>query len=372
MPVYLSSIGFTALWIGVLEGFAEAVAGLSKAWFGNLSDQSGRRQPYISTGYFLSAISKPMIVLFTWPLWIFLARCTERLGKGIRTGPRDAMLADESSEANRGKVFGFHRFMDTLGAAIGPACALVYLLFFPGDYKSLFLLAFLPGIAGVLLTFLLKEKKRPDAHPSIPKKPFRFFTYWRNAGTGYRKVTGGLLAFALFNSSDAFLLLIAKYNGLDDTHIIGAYIFYNIVFALASFPAGILADRIGPRKMLVTGILFFILAYAFMPFANTLFRLLLAFLSYGVYAACSEGISKAWISLLCHKEERATAQGFYAGSQSIAALLASVTAGLLWIEFSPLVVFAFSAVGALGVALYFYTLRDDKRVNPYVQNESLI
>jgi len=353
MPVYLNSIGFTALWIGILEGIAEAVAGLSKAWFGNFSDRSGRRVPFIRSGYFLSAISKPMMAIWTWPAWILLARSTDRLGKGIRTGARDAMLADESREANRGKVFGFHRFMDTLGAAIGPALALVFLLFYPGQYSTLFLIAFLPGLAGVLLTFLLKDKAHAAPVVTESKKPFGFFSYWKNAGSGYKKVTLGLLAFGLFNSSDAFLLLVAKHNGLSDSYIVGAYIFYNMVYALASFPAGILADKFGPRKMLITGLAFFILAYASMPFAGTLQSLLIAFLFYGVYAACTEGVSKAWISMLCGSGERATALGFYSGSLSLVTLAASVTAGMLWMKFSPVTMFLFSAGGAFAVALFF-------------------
>jgi len=153
MPVYLSSIGFTALWIGVLEGLAEAVVGLSKAWFGNLSDRSGRRAPFIKTGYLLSAISKPMMALFTWPAWIFLARSTDRLGKGIRTGARDAMLADESEPVHRGKVFGFHRGMDTLGAAIGPCCALVYLIFYPPNTETSSSLLFFRALQVFYLPF---------------------------------------------------------------------------------------------------------------------------------------------------------------------------------------------------------------------------
>ncbi|MBS1975561.1 MAG: MFS transporter, partial [Bacteroidetes bacterium] len=141
MPVYLKSIGFSVLFIGVLEGLAEATAGLSKGYFGRLSDNSGKRVPFVQAGYGLSAIAKPMLALFVYPLWIFFSRTLDRLGKGIRTGARDAILSDEATSETKGKIFGFHRSLDTLGAVIGPLLAVLYLYFFPGHYKSLFLLA---------------------------------------------------------------------------------------------------------------------------------------------------------------------------------------------------------------------------------------
>ena len=159
MPVFLRSIGFSVLLIGILEGFAEATAGLSKSYFGRKSDKTGNRLPFVRIGYALSAISKPMMAAFVYPLWIFLARTTDRLGKGIRTAARDAMLSDECTHENKGKVFGFHRSMDTLGAVIGPAIALLFLYFYPGQYKLLFLLAFLPGMVAVFATLFIKEKK---------------------------------------------------------------------------------------------------------------------------------------------------------------------------------------------------------------------
>ena len=160
MPVFLRSIGFSFLLIGILEGVAEATAGISKSYFGRISDNIGRRLPFVQLGYFLSAVSKPMMAAFIYPLWIFFARTLDRFGKGIRTAARDAMLSDESSVENRGSVFGFHRSMDTSGAVLGPAVALIFLYFYPGRYQLLFLLAFIPGILAVISTLLLKEKKK--------------------------------------------------------------------------------------------------------------------------------------------------------------------------------------------------------------------
>src|ERR1035437_1135097 len=149
MPIYLKTIGFTALWIGLLEGVAEAIVGFSKGYFGKLSDESGKRLPFIKWGYFLSCLSKPLMTLFVFPVWVLFTRSADRLGKGMRTSARDAMLSDECSNENKGKVFGLHRSLDTLGAAIGPLLAIVFLLYYPFHYKQLFLLAFIPGIISV-------------------------------------------------------------------------------------------------------------------------------------------------------------------------------------------------------------------------------
>src|SRR5436190_4335597 len=168
MPVFLKSIGFSVLLIGILEGVAEATAGISKGYFGKLSDNLHKRVPFVRAGYALSAISKPMMAFFIYPLWIFFARTIDRLGKGIRTGARDAILSDEATPATKGKVFGFHRSMDTLGAVLVPILALIYLYFYPQDYKTLLLIAFVPVSLSVLATFLLKDKNTAPKLNSIP------------------------------------------------------------------------------------------------------------------------------------------------------------------------------------------------------------
>jgi MFS family permease len=227
MPVFLRSIGFSFLLIGILEGFAEAVAGLSKGYFGKRSDTTGKRLPFVQLGYALSAISKPMMAAFIYPLWIFLARTIDRLGKGLRTGARDAMLSDESTKENKGKVFGFHRGMDTMGAVLGPTIALIYLYYHPGNYKTLFLVAFLPGVVAILFTLFIKEKKL-SRNKELKKEKwslFTIFSYWKRSPAEYKRLLIGLLLFATFNSSDVFLLLRMKESGLNDTAVIGVYIF---------------------------------------------------------------------------------------------------------------------------------------------------
>ncbi|MCX6291453.1 MAG: MFS transporter [Bacteroidetes bacterium] len=356
MPVYLTSIGFSALWIGVLEGFAEAVVGLSKGYFGKLSDTTGKRIPFIRVGYFLSALSKPVIGLFTNAIWIFSARTGDRLGKGIRTSARDALLADESLPEHRGKVFGLHRAADTIGAAIGPALAVMYLGFFPGHYRQLFLYAFFPAMIGVMLTFFLKQHNVFSKKKSGGSGFFSYFSYWKTSSPSYRKISFGLLLFALFNSSDVFLIMMAKHQGLSDQMVITAYIFYNLVYAAFSFPAGSLADKFGMKKMLMTGLIFYIITYALFPTAHSIPFIFLLFFMYGLYAASNEGIAKAWITTLCSPGDKATAIGFYSSAVSICTLLASTFTGFIWTKFSADAALWISAGGVFSVFLYFYAI----------------
>jgi MFS family permease len=354
MPVFLKSIGFSILLIGVLEGFAEAIAGLSKGYFGKRSDVTGKRLPFVQLGYALSAISKPMMAVFIYPLWIFFARTLDRLGKGLRTGARDALLSDECTRENKGKVFGFHRSMDTLGAVLGPAIALAYLYYYPDDYTTLFIIAFFPGVLAILLTLFIKEKK-PINNSELKKERWSFFaifSYWKVSSVEYKKLLIGLLLFATFNSSDVFLLLRMKESGLSDTAVIGVYIFYNLAFALLAYPIGILADKLGLKKIFLSGLFVFAIVYAGFAVNDNLIIFFILFFLYGLYAAATEGISKAWISNIVDKSETATAIGTYSGLQSICALLASSLTGFLWYSFGSLITFLITALVTLIVIIY--------------------
>lgn len=355
MPIYLKTIGFSVLLIGILEGAAEATAGLSKGYFGKLSDTSGKRVPFIRWGYAFSAVSKPMMAIFIYPIWIFLARTMDRFGKGLRTGARDAMLSDEATPQTKGKIFGFHRSMDTLGAVIGPAFALIYLYFHPDNYKVLFLIAFGPGLLAILATFLLKDKKNYSSKTK-PASFFSFLHYWKESPAIYRRVVIGLLIFALFNSSDVFLLLKIKQARFNDTMVIGVYIFYNLVYALTSFPIGVLGDRIGLKKIFIVGLVLFAIVYFEMAVNTNLYLFFAIFFLYGIYAAATEGISKAWISNITDKKDTATAIGTYTAFQSICTMLASSLTGLLWLKFNATVAFTITAVVTLIIVIYFVVI----------------
>ncbi|WP_091090571.1 MFS transporter [Flavobacterium gillisiae] len=360
MPIYLKSIGFSIVLIGILEGVAEATAGLSKGYFGKRSDITAKRVPFVQLGYAFSAISKPMMALFVYPLWIFFARTIDRFGKGIRTGARDAILSDEATPQTKGKIFGFHRSMDTLGAVLGPSLALLYLYFYPENYVTLFYLAFIPGLLAIAATFLLKEKQRTITTDKKATPFFSFLGYWKSSPPMYRKVVIGLLAFTLFNSSDVFLLLKAKESGLSDTLVIGIYIFYNLVYALFAFPIGILADKIGLKKMLVFGITIFSIVYFGMGFKQNIYVFAGLFALYGIYAAATEGVSKAWISNISNEKDTATAIGTYSAFQSFFTMLASSMAGLIWYHFGADTAFLVTAFASILIGLYFIFMTTEK------------
>lgn len=368
IPVYLKEIGFSVFWIGVLEGVVNFTAGISKGYFGKLSDERGLRLPFVKWGYFLSAISKPLIGFFTTAIWIFFVRTIDRLGKGIRVAAKDALLSQEATRATKARVFGFNRSLDTAGATIGPAIALIYLILYPGEYKTLFILAFIPGLISVAFLFLLKEKKQPVS--TLEKGNFfSFLKYWRVSTKEYKQLITGLLVFALFNSSDVFLLLKTKEavgdQTLDllgvtfnsDTITIGAYVFYNLVFAIGCYPLGVLADKLGYRVVFVGGLLLFAAVYAGFAFNPSIAGIFILFFIYGIYAAATDGVIKAWITNIAHNRNTATAVGFYTSCQSVCTLLASTIAGAVWTGFGSAFTFISTAIIALIVMTYFLVVK---------------
>jgi MFS family permease len=356
IPVYLRSIGFSVLLIGILEGVAGFVAGLTKGYFGKWSDEVGKRLPFVKSGYFLSALSKPMMGWLSLPLWVFFVRSLDRLGKGLRTAPRDALLAQNSTPETRARVFGFHRGLDTLGAAIGPCIALLLLSLHPGQYQLLFWIAFIPGLISVALVFFMHEG---DAPKSTLKKGnfFSFFRYWSIAQRSYKQLVPGLLFFLLFNSSDVFLLLKARAVSGSDTTTILAYIFYNIVYAAAAYPLGSLADKWGKKRVLVCGLVLFAAVYTLFAMPHQSTGLVFAgFFFYGIYAAATEGVAKAWIATLA-PIDTGTALGLFSSGESCCALVASILTGWLWTMYGPAYAFAASVLAAIITVIYLLIIK---------------
>ena len=361
MPIYLKSIGFSVVLIGVLEGFAEAIAGFSKGYFGKMSDVTGRRTKFVQIGYSLSAISKPLMAIFIYPVWIFFARTIDRLGKGIRTGARDAILSDETTNENKGKVFGFHRAMDTLGAVIGPTLALIYLHYHPENYKQLFYIAFIPGMLAILASFLLKEKKKESVTTSNKKSFFSFLNYWKESPVEYRRLATGLLIFTVVNSSDVFLLLKAKESGMSDTLVISVYIFYNLIYAIFSFPLGAMADKIGLKRVFIGGLIVFAIVYFGMANTKDIGMFYFLFFLYGIYAAATEGISKAWISNIALKKDTATAIGTFTALQSICTMIASSLTGFIWYRYGAQFAFYTTSFVTICVVIYLLLVVESKK-----------
>lgn len=282
----------------------------------------------------------------------FFARTLDRFGKGVRTSARDALLSDESKPENRGKVFGFHRSLDTAGAVVGPLLAFIFLHFFPGKYRDLFLFSIIPGIVVIILTFLIKDKKEKIKTNSVKIQFWSFILYFTHSPISYRKLTIPFLIFLLFNSSDFFLLLKVKELNIDDAKIIWFYIFYNISYAFFSYPIGKIADNIGLRKILAFGLLVFSFVYFTINFCNEILFLLLIFFVYGLYYASTEGILKALITNLVPMEETATALGAFNSFDSIATLLASSLAGIIWNFYSSTFTLILSSLVSFLIFLY--------------------
>ena len=336
VPLFLTSaLGAPVAVLGLIEGVAEAIVSLMKGLSGWHCDKIGRRVPSIRWGYALAAVSKPLMALaFSWPL-VFLARSLDRFGKGLRTTARDALIADAVEASRGGRAYGFHRMMDTSGAIVGVLISMGLLALLPGRYRTIFLIATLPGIAAVWLTFGLKEEKNPNrqdvaAATCVPGQknalPHLSKGYW---------ITLGLLGiFAFANSSDTFLILRAKNLGLSDLQTIFAYTLFNAVYAVSAYPLGLLSDRVGRWRLVLSGWLLYAVVYFGFAFA-TMSAVWWLFPLYGLFMGLTEGVGKALIRDKIDEAHRGTAMGIFHMSLGFSSLAGSVVAGLLWDGISP-------------------------------------
>lgn len=349
-PLFLTAaLGASMTMVGLIEGVAEITAGFLKGYFGALSDKLGKRSIFIVIGYGLSGAVKSIPGVIASVPSIITARIIDRIGKGIRTAPRDALLAAEAN-GNSGAVFGFHRGMDTLGAVLGPLAALALLYFLPNQYQTIYLIALVPSLFAFGFTLAVKEKK---TSVSAPKKKL-YSQFWKVAPREYKKLLIAIVLFSLVNSSDVFLILKSKdISGSDITSILG-YVFYNFIYAVASYPIGLLADRFGKRKMFTAGLFIFALVYFGFGVSENSLLVWVLFTLYGIYAASTEGVSKAWVSDLVPAEFRGTAIGLLTMLSSFAVMLGSFLTGILWDQFGSQVPFLFSSIISLGIAVSLY------------------
>ncbi|MCL4535656.1 MAG: MFS transporter [Bacteroidetes bacterium] len=351
IPIFLTSVlAAPASVVGLVEGVAEATASLLRVFFGLFSDRLGRRKPFVYAGYGLSACSKPLIALASvWPLVLF-ARFADRFGKGVRTPARDALIAESSRPETRGRAFGFHRSLDTLGAVFGPLLAFAALGALGGDLRIVFVLAFIPGIASLFLVRLARETGQGSAAKSAASRPH--FTPSR----GFLIFVGVSMLFALGNSSDAFLVLRAGNLGLGTQQVVLAYMLFNATYALLSTPAGIISDRLGRRDVIAVGMLIFAVVYSGFGLASSSLYVWGLFAVYGAYMAMTEGVGKALISDFAPAETRATALGFYYTAMGAMALLSSLLAGQLWDRVGPSAPFLLGGVTATLAAILLLLL----------------
>lgn len=355
-PIFLSSVlGASMVVVGLIEGLAEVTAGLLKGYFGVLSDKLGKRSVFVLLGYSLSALAKPLPGIFPNTLTVLVSRVTDRIGKGIRTAPRDALLASYA-ENNTGAVFGFHRAMDTLGAVIGPLLALLMLNFLKFDYQTIFIIAFIPSLIAVIFTLYVKDKKS-----EISLRPKTdMLSFWKSSPTQYKILVYLITIFSLVNSSDVFLILKSKNISGSDTLAIVGYIFYNLIYAASSYPVGILADKIGKKKVFIIGLLIFSVVYFGFASLNSFVFIWILFALYGIYASSTEGVLKAWVSDLVPDQNRGSAIGLITMSSSFAMMIGSITAGILWDTFGSHVPFYLSSAVSLLVAGLLYRFSKKK------------
>lgn len=335
--------------IGIIEGIAEAIVSILKGYSGWHSDRTGRRVPYVQWGYGLSALGKPMIALATaWPM-VLVARVTDRIGKGIRTTARDALIADSVDKNRMGEAFGVHRMMDTAGALAGVLIAAALLWWMPTNYKIVFLLAAIPGAISVALALKLRDDPLPGAVEDAPVQAPQAPVSLRSLPRAYWRAVFLALLFGLGNSSDTFLLLRAQDLGFSAAGAILAYALYNVTTTILSRPAGALSDRIGRWRVMGVGWLTYAGVYAgFAVFgAGAVWPL---FAMYGVYMGVTQGVSKAIVAEQAPAGTRGTALGFFYMASGFATLLASVIAGQLWDRVGPAAPFWFGCGCALAAA----------------------
>jgi len=325
LPLFVTSVlGAPPAVLGLIEGVAEATAAISKIASGRLADLR-RRRPLVAAGYSISAVAKPLIGLAAgWPL-VLVGRFTDRVGKGMRGPPRDALIADDTTPATRGRAFGFHRAADTAGAVVGPLLGLALYELIGQRLRPLFFFAFVPAALSVGLIFLVRERAHPLASGQAAE-PYSLSglppQYWR--------VVSIIGAFALVNFSDALLLLRATDLGFGVVGVSLVYVLYNISYAGLSYPAGVLSDRLSRRTVFALGIVCFAAAYIGLGLVTDKVWLWLLFPLYGCYTALTDGVSRAWVADLVPRSQVGTALGVYGGITGVGALIASVWAGLAW------------------------------------------
>lgn len=328
LPLFVTSVlGAPPSALGLIEGVAEGTAAVGKAVSGRLADRFARR-PMIALGYGISSASKPLIGLAgAWPL-VLAARFTDRVGKGIRTSPRDALLAGETGPAERGRVFGFHRAADTAGAVVGPLLGLALYELLDHDLRALFFVAAVPAALSVALIRFVRE----DRHAPVPaaEKAELFDVPPAALPRHYWRVVGFLALFGLVNFTDALVILRASELGLGFVSIILVYVLYNLSYAALSFPAGSISDRIPRRFVFAAGMAFFAIAYVGLGLARSGGWVWVLLPVYGVYTALTDGVGKAWVSDLLPAARLGSGLGYFQAITGGCALLAGIWAGVFW------------------------------------------
>ena len=358
IPIFLTAfLGTSVALVGVIEGIAESTSSILKVISGWLSDRSQKRKPFVIAGYAFSVLSKLLLAAaYTWH-FVLAARFVDRFGKGTRTSARDALITESTTENNRGKAFGFHRALDTLGAVVGPLLALLLLSLTANNMRLIFFIAFFPGLIGLLLLVIFVREAR------VIKLDNNAVTLkYADLGFSFKLFLFISIIFAIGNSSDAFLILRAQNLGLSVILTVFAYVIFNLAYAVFSFPAGIISDKIGPRIVIAGGFFIFAIVYLLFGLINHSMYLWILFPIYGLYMALTEGIGKAYISCLIPSEKSGSAFGIYQTTIGFCAFFASFFAGLLWTQVNSRAPFIFGCITAVVSAMIFLIFEKRTRI----------
>ncbi|MGZ8286289.1 MAG: MFS transporter [Allosphingosinicella sp.] len=350
LPLFMvGTLGLSVAAVGLIDGIAEATASITKVFSGWMSDRLGRRKPLILLGYGLAALSKPLFPLAGGALPVLAARFADRIGKGIRGAPRDALIADATPAPIRGRAFGLRQSMDTIGAFAGPLIAIGLMLLLANDIRAVFWIAVLPAVIAVLLVLFAVEE--PAAAPGAPARaPLRLADLKRLDRFYWTLVAIGIL-FTLARFSEAFLILKASDEGLPLWLAPAVLVVMNLVYSAAAYPAGIASDRIGTRGLLLASLVILAAADLLLALAPGLTAAFIAIALWGLHMGLSQGLLSRLVADRAPAALRGSAFGLFNLATGVAMLAASVTAGLLWDGFGPAATFAAGAAFALAAAL---------------------
>jgi MFS family permease len=360
LPVFLTSVlGAGPAALGVIEGIAESTASLLKLYSGYLSDRVKRRKGWVVAGYSISNVIRPLIAFAGSWVQVLALRFSDRVGKGLRTSPRDAMIADSTPTEFRGMAYGFHRAMDHGGAIVGPLLATGLLLLYHDSVSTVFLLSFIPGTLAVAL--LLAGLREREAARGTGGSTFNFRSAWTEMPDGFRKYLLIIFIFTLGNSTDAFLLVRAQALGVPIAFLPTIWVALHVVKMAFSVPGGMLSDRLGRKRIIVAGWVVYALVYAGFAFASRQWHVWALFATYGIYFGLTEGVEKALVADLAPAHLRGSAFGLYHLTVGIGAFPASLLFGMVWEKFGAAAAFGMGAGLALLSSVMLAIL---KNMNP--------
>ena len=355
LPVFMvTGLGATMLMVGIVEGVAEATASIAKVFSGAISDYLGRRKGLTVLGYGLGALSKPLFALALTVHWVFVARFMDRIGKGIRGAPRDALIADLTAPEIRGAAYGLRQSLDTVGAFIGPLLAVGLMVLWAGDFRAVFWFAVIPAVISVLILVFGVQEPRTAAVRHKFSSPLHWGTLGELSRSYWWVVTAGGV-FTLARFSEAFLILRAQQLGLADAYTPLVLVVMNVVFAMSAYPFGKLADRMSHQTLLIAGLAVLVAADLVLAHAQGLAMVAAGVILWGLHMGMTQGLLATMVAATAPAHLRGTAFGFFNLASGVAMLIASVLAGLLWDKLGPATTFyagaAFSVLALIMLLL---------------------